>query len=85
MYLTVAAYIRKYVFGPQRKVQLTNQPFHSRSLIAAFFGNVVGALLVALPATYFYLMDHDAGGLRAAENGMLVSDRISDGDTNEKR
>lgn len=59
-----------------------------RSLIAAFFGNVVGALLVALPATYFYLLDHDAGGLRAAENGELVSDRLSNGHTshsNEKR
>jgi hypothetical protein len=32
-------------------------------------GNIVGALLVALPATYFYLWDYDVGGLRAAEAG----------------
>ena len=30
-----------------------------RSLLAAFFGNIVGALFVAIPHTYFYLRDYD--------------------------
>lgn len=32
---------------------------HIRSLIASYLGNIVGALLVALPAWYFYLRDYD--------------------------
>lgn len=47
--------------------------FLSRSLIAAFLGNVVGALFVALPATYMYLGDYSAGGLRSAEDGEIAS------------
>ena len=43
---------------------------YDRSLIAAFVGNVVGALLVAVPYTYFYLSDYiPAGHLRAVEEG----------------
>ncbi|KAG6903028.1 hypothetical protein C0995_007461 [Termitomyces sp. Mi166 len=57
---------------------LTVAAYIRKSLIAAFLGNVVGALIVALPATYFYLLDHNAGELRAAENGTLVSDRTPD-------
>ncbi|GBE81611.1 Formate/nitrite transporter [Sparassis crispa] len=40
-----------------------------KSLVPSYLGNVVGALLVALPATYFYLWDWRAGGLRGAEEG----------------
>jgi len=40
-----------------------------RSLIASYIGNIIGALFVALPATYFYLGDYEAGGMRKAENG----------------
>jgi hypothetical protein len=40
-----------------------------RSMIASFFGNVVGGLVVAVPAVYYYLRDYDAGGLRTAEQG----------------
>lgn len=40
-----------------------------RSLLASFFGNIVGALFVALPATYMYLSDFGAGGYGKAENG----------------
>lgn len=47
--------------------------FLFRSLIASFLGNVVGALFVALPATYMYLGDYKAGGLRPAEDGEIVS------------
>ncbi|KAH0589020.1 hypothetical protein H2248_004796 [Termitomyces sp. 'cryptogamus'] len=57
---------------------LTVAAYIRKSLIAAFLGNVVGALIVALPATYFYLLDYDAGGLRAAENGTPMYDRASD-------
>jgi len=48
---------------------LTVALYIRKSLIAAFLGNVVGALLVAVPATYFYLGDYGVGGLRDAENG----------------
>ncbi|KAF4598529.1 hypothetical protein EYR38_006933 [Pleurotus pulmonarius] len=48
---------------------LTAAAYIRKSLIAAYLGNIVGALLVALPATYFYLRDYEAGGLRNAESG----------------
>jgi formate/nitrite transporter FocA (FNT family) len=40
-----------------------------RSFIASYLGNIIGALLVALPAVYFYLGDYNAGGLMKAERG----------------
>ena len=43
-----------------------------RSFIASYLGNIVGALLVALPAVYFYLGDYNAGGLVQAEAGELT-------------
>ncbi|PBK91567.1 putative formate/nitrite transporter [Armillaria gallica] len=52
---------------------LTAAEYIRKSLIAAYLGNMVGALLVGLPATYFYLKDYDAGGLRAAEKGDSMS------------
>jgi len=48
---------------------LTVNQYIRKSLIASLIGNIVGALLVALPAVYFYLSDDHAGGLRTAENG----------------
>lgn len=45
----------------------------SRSLIAAYLGNIVGALLVALPALYFYAPDYRASGLLAAEAGQATN------------
>jgi len=53
---------------------LTVNEYIRKSLIAAFLGNVVGALIVALPATYYYLWDFHAGGMRAAENGSSSPD-----------
>jgi formate/nitrite transporter FocA (FNT family) len=38
-----------------------------RSLIASYIGNIIGGLLVGLPAVYFYLGDWKAGGLVDAE------------------
>jgi len=55
--------------------QLTVAEYIRKSLIAAFLGNVVGALIVALPATYYYLGDYRAGGLRAAEEGEDFKER----------
>ena len=40
-----------------------------RSLIASYLGNIVGGLIVGLPATYFYLSDYRADGLRGVEEG----------------
>ncbi|KAG5731968.1 putative formate transporter [Termitomyces sp. T112] len=56
---------------------LTVAAYIRKSLIAAFLGNVVGALIVALPATYFYLLDCDADGLRAAENGTPTTENFT--------
>jgi hypothetical protein len=42
-----------------------------RLFIASYLGNIVGALLVALPAVYFYLGDYNASGLVQAEAGEL--------------
>jgi len=48
---------------------LTVAEYIRKSLIASYLGNIVGALIVALPATYYYLGDYHAGGLRTAEDG----------------
>ncbi|KAI0055187.1 Formate/nitrite transporter [Artomyces pyxidatus] len=50
---------------------LTVAEYIRKSLIAAFIGNAVGALFVALPAVYFYLGDYTgpAGSLEKAEAG----------------
>ncbi|KAI9453162.1 Formate/nitrite transporter [Lactarius psammicola] len=48
---------------------LTTAEYIRKSFIAAYLGNIVGALLVALPAVYFYLGDYNASGLVQAEAG----------------
>jgi formate/nitrite transporter len=50
---------------------LTTAEYIRKSFIASYLGNIVGALLVALPAVYFYLGDYNAGGLVKAEAGEL--------------
>jgi hypothetical protein len=57
--------------GKFSSLGLTNPHAH-RSFIASYLGNIVGALLVALPAVYFYLGDYNAGGLVKAEAGELT-------------
>lgn len=37
--------------------------------MAAYIGNIVGALFVALPAVYFYLSDYNGDGLCKVEEG----------------
>ena len=54
-----------------------------RSLIAAFLGNVVGALFVAIPAVYFFLGDYDcqldSRKLQGIEEGLNVTgSRVSE-------
>jgi len=46
---------------------LTVAAYIRKSFIAAYLGNIVGALLVALPAVYFYLSDYN--DLRKVEEG----------------
>jgi formate/nitrite transporter len=56
------------IFG----ADLTVAAYIKKSLIAALIGNIVGALLVGMPATYFFLRDDHSGGLRSAENGEVM-------------
>ncbi|KAH9830798.1 Formate/nitrite transporter [Rhodofomes roseus] len=52
---------------------MTVAEYIRKSLIASYLGNIVGALIVALPATYFYLGDYRASGLRGAEEGEVFN------------
>jgi len=63
---------------------LTVAEYIRKSLIASYLGNIVGALLVALPATYFYLWDYDVDGLRSAEAGVVDGRDGSPSVTDEK-
>ncbi|KAJ3808479.1 putative formate/nitrite transporter [Lentinula lateritia] len=73
---------------------LTAAEYIRKSLIAAYLGNVIGALFVAMPATYFYLRDYNAGNMRIAENGELSAGeravgvtemQVDDSDNKSKR
>ncbi|KAJ7703103.1 putative formate/nitrite transporter [Mycena rosella] len=63
---------------------LTVAEYIRKSLIASLLGNIIGALFVGLPATYFYLWDYDAGGLRGAEAGEVERREQSSDNTEEK-
>ncbi|KAJ3735810.1 Formate/nitrite transporter [Lentinula guzmanii] len=65
---------------------LTVAEYIRKSLIAAYLGNIIGALFVGMPATYFYLRDYNAGSMRAAENGELSNDgpEVRDIDSDNK-
>ncbi|KAJ8497135.1 hypothetical protein ONZ51_g686 [Trametes cubensis] len=53
---------------------LTVAEYIRKSLIASYLGNIVGALLVGLPALYFYAPDYKpAGALREAEEGEIFN------------
>ncbi|KAI8994103.1 Formate/nitrite transporter [Trametes punicea] len=72
---------------------LTVAEYIRKSLIASYLGNIVGALLVGLPAIYFFAPDYKpAGALQEAEEGEVLShspDRVarnsSDRGSNDKR
>ena len=75
--ITVGEYIGKYVFRyvpvASRVVILT---LESRSFIAAYLGNIIGALLVGIPPLYFYLRDTDhINILNEAERGHAMRTR----------
>ncbi|GJJ10851.1 hypothetical protein Clacol_005079 [Clathrus columnatus] len=55
--------------SPVPLTTLTTAEYIKKSLFAAFFGNIVGALLLALPFTYFYLSDYQEGNLNGLEEG----------------
>ncbi|KAI0743439.1 Formate/nitrite transporter [Daedaleopsis nitida] len=65
---------------------LTVAEYIRKSLIAAYLGNIVGALLVALPALYFYApdLDYRASGLREAEAGEVLNGRDDDREMRER-
>ena len=51
-------------------------------MIAAFLGNVIGALCVAVPAVYFYLSDYDyrldSKQLRSVEEGEAMNETVQE-------
>ena len=54
--------------------QLTVAGYIRKSFIAAYLGNIVGALFVALPAIYFYLSDSTGDALHEVENGQVSNE-----------
>jgi formate/nitrite transporter len=64
---------------------LTVAEYIRKSLIAAYLGNIIGALFVGMPATYIYLRDYDVGGMRSAENGEIGEVDSSDDPTKVKQ
>ncbi|KAI0719710.1 Formate/nitrite transporter [Fomitopsis betulina] len=60
---------------------LTVAEYIRKSLIASYLGNIVGGLIVGLPATYFWLSDYRAGGLRGVEEGEGFNNDDTSNDT----
>jgi hypothetical protein len=58
-------------------LQLSVAHYISKSLIAAWLGNLVGALLVAVPGLYFYLHEEDDRGLQGIEEGEGLNETSS--------
>jgi len=48
---------------------LTAATYIKKSLFAALFGNIVGALILAVPFTFWFLKDYGADGLMSTEAG----------------
>ena len=57
-------------------LQLTIAAYIRKSFIAAYLGNIVGALFVAIPAIYFYLRDPAADSLREVEECEAVNGTV---------
>jgi len=55
--------------------QLTVAEYIRKSFIAAYLGNIIGALFVAGPAIYFYLSDYSADKLRGVEEGEVLNEK----------
>jgi hypothetical protein len=64
-----------------RLLQLTAAAYIRKSFIAAFIGNIVGALFVAIPAIYFYLSDSSADALQGAEQGNVLTEKRGAGES----
>ena len=62
-----------------RLLQLTVAAYIRKSFIAAYLGNIVGALFVAMPAIYFYLSDPSADALHGAEQGNVLTEKRGNG------
>jgi hypothetical protein len=58
-------------------LQLSVVHYIRKSLIAAWLGNLVGALLVAVPALYFYLHEEDDRGIQGVEEGEGLNETSS--------
>ncbi|KAF9814020.1 hypothetical protein IEO21_05323 [Rhodonia placenta] len=67
--LTVVANMFSIPLGIMFGAPMTAGYYIGKSLIPSYLGNIVGGLLVGLPAVYFYLGDYRAGGLRGVEEG----------------
>jgi hypothetical protein len=71
MHATFSYNVHPHLTAPQ----FTVSDYIRKSLIAAWLGNLVGALLVAVPAMYFYLSADNA--LRDVEEGEVLGNSNS--------
>lgn len=71
--------------GIMLHADLTAAYYIKKSLIASYIGNIIGGLLVGIPAVYFYLGDHKAGGLYNAEEGRVDHKNMKDSISSEQR
>ncbi|KAI6026126.1 putative formate/nitrite transporter [Pisolithus microcarpus] len=71
--------------GIMLHADLTTAYYIKKSLIASYLGNIVGGLLVGLPAVYFYLGDYKAEGLSNAEEGRTDHKNVEDSASSEPR
>ncbi|KAG1716399.1 hypothetical protein ID866_751 [Astraeus odoratus] len=68
--------------GIMLHADLTTAYYIKKSLIASYLGNIVGALIVGLPAIYFYQGDYKAGGLVEIEE---AREHLDDPVSSEKK
>ncbi|KAL4077797.1 putative formate/nitrite transporter [Scleroderma citrinum] len=64
--------------GIMLHADLTTVYYIKKSLVASYLGNIVGGLLVGLPALYFHLCDNKTEELTTAEEGRVDRKRSDD-------
>ncbi|KAL4077798.1 putative formate/nitrite transporter [Scleroderma citrinum] len=71
--------------GIMLHANLTTAYYIKNSLIASYLGNLVGALLVGVPAVYFYLCHRKAERLTNAEEGLIEHKDLNDSPSSSEK